>query len=184
MEELLRVPELPTVRTSRTRARSRRRRLVLLGAGVMVAHFVAACGVVLDAPTITLIARPGEIVYAQADGESALVGGETILVVRNSSDVHRQIVLAHVGSAGGSDDIPEGIREAELARDDDRILGMSLELDPEETDFSAGGFGKKTASTRFHVYLRPGDRYVLFDRLSLDDDPLVAWLEPRPRGDE
>ena len=156
--------------------------LLFLSAGVL-AQLATACGVVLDAPTITLIARPGEIVYAQADGESALVGGETVLVVRNSSEEHRLIVLAHVGPAEGPSVIPEGILQAELARDDDRILGMSRELEPEETDFGAGGFGKKTDSTRFHVYLRPGDRYVLFDRLSLDDDPLVVWLEPRPRSD-
>lgn len=149
---------------------------------VALALLTSACGVVLDAPKITLIVDGDEIVYAQAEGEAEVVGGETVLVVRNSSDAHRQIVLAHVGSDDGTQEIPEAVLEAETAREDARILGMSLVLDPEETDYTADGFGKKTDSTKFHVYLRPGDRYVLFDRLSLDDEPVVAWLEPGPRG--
>lgn len=150
---------------------------------MLLAATLAGCGVVFDAPKINLILRPGEIVYAEADGESQLVGGETVITVANSTPQERQVVLAHVPS--GVREIPQELLDAERARDDDRILGFTNPLEPEEADYGAGGFGKKTAAESFHIYLAPGETYVLFDTMNDGvQEGLVAWLVPTPRGAE
>lgn len=141
---------------------------------------LAGCGVSFKAPRLVLILHPAGIVYASAQGDEQLVGGETVFEIANSTRQERQVVLAHV--ADGTSDVPVELIAADLARDDDRILGFSQVLEPEETDFASGGEGMKTDRASFHVYLRPGDTYVLFDRLShtgkVPGERLVLWLHP------
>ncbi|MBW3560953.1 MAG: hypothetical protein KY437_00480 [Actinobacteria bacterium] len=141
------------------------------------------CGVTLDAPDIALILQPQGIVYAEAEGGRKLVGGETIIHVANGTEQERQVVLAHLES--DTSEVPADLLGAESAREDDRILGYSRVLKPEETEYAAGGAGKVTDDTSFHVYLRPGDTYVLFDTLPPDGDAagerLVLWLRPGGR---
>lgn len=148
---------------------------------LLVASVAAGCGVTFDAPDIALILTPDRIVYAAADGAERLVGGETIIEVRNSTRQERQVVLARVGE--GTTEVPSDLDEAESARENSDILGFSRVLQPEESDFSAGGFGKKTDKASFHVYLAPGATYVLFDTLAdARGDALVLWLHPGNQG--
>lgn len=147
---------------------------------VATAVLVAGCGVSFKAPRLILILQPAGIVYASAGGDEQLIGGETVFEISNSTRQERQVVLAQV--ADGTSDVPAELVEADRASDDDRILGLSQVLEPEEADFAAGGAGVKTDKTSFHVYLRPGATYVLFDRLShtgeVPGERLVLWLYP------
>lgn len=144
---------------------------------VAVGMLLVGCGVTFDAPKITMIVQDDRIVYADADGEEKLVGGETVFEFRNQTEQERRIVLARAESCDGP--IPETLRVAESARDDDRIVGYSREIEPKETQFGAGGFGQKIDSISFHVYMEPGACYVAFDTR---EDRLAAWLTPGSRG--
>lgn len=145
---------------------------------VVAAPLLVGCGVVWDAPNVGFTVQRDAIVYTQPDGYEQLVGGETVLQVANASPVPRQIVVALVPEGEA---IPSEVLEAEAAREDDRIVGYSAVLDPQEV--SAGeGLGRRTETAAFHLHLRDGERYVIFDTLSDADGP-VRWLEPGPDGD-
>ena len=145
---------------------------------VVATFWLGGCGVVLDAPKVSLLVREDQIVYVGGSGDEAkLVGGETVLRVSNDSGDTRQIVLARLGQTSS---IPLELLEAESPRDDERILGMSHELEPKKSTFASGGFGYEFDTASFHVYLAPGDRYVLFDRLGGYEDGVVLEFVPLP----
>lgn len=127
------------------------------------AVLLSACGVVFDAPEVTLLVRDEGIVYVGGSGDAErVVGGETVVRVSNDSSEPREVVLARLGEQRT---IPQQLLEAESPRDDDRILGISPVLEPKESSFESGGFGYEYDTASFHVYLAPGERYVVFDRL-------------------
>lgn len=133
----------------------------------------AGCGVVFDAPNVSLLVRDNRIVFAAAEDREELVGGETVLRVANDSSHERQIVLARL-DAGSS--IPAEVLGAKTPREDDRILGMSHVMEAKEAQFATGGFGYTIDTASFHLYLAPGQRYVLFDRLGGLDDGVVLEI--------
>lgn len=139
---------------------------------------LAGCGVVYDAPDVTILVQEQGIVYNHPDDVHRLVGGETVLHVENDSGAHRQVVLARLGDRTT---IPPELLEAESPRDDGRIVRMSHVMDPKESTFESGGFGYKIDSASFHVYLAPGERYAVFDRLSGLDDRMILTFVPGPQ---
>lgn len=150
-------------------------------AAMIAALSLTGCGVTWDAPEVSLTVRRDDIVYTQPSGPQKLTGGETLIEVGNSSNAPREVILAHVPEG---DRIPEGIIEAESAREDDRIVGYSRVLDAQDVGFgSVAGLGRSTERATFHVYLEPGERYVVFDRLAAPDGPAI-WLRPGPGGDQ
>lgn len=133
--------------------------------GLLVAiTFLAACGVQLDAPEISLVIQDDGIVFADADASSSLPTGETIIKIANDSAEAHRIVLAHVDQHQATPRrLPRSLIEADAARDDERILGMTSELEPKEVIQAGGGFGHRIARATFHVHLQPDRTYVLFD---------------------
>lgn len=146
----------------------------LLGAVLVLA---GCSGVVFDAPEVTILVKDDRIVYAAAGAEERLVGGETVVRIENDSNRRHQVVLARLGDATT---IPPDLRQAESPREDGRILGMSHELEPRESTFESGGFGYETDGTSFHVHLRAGERYVVFDRMAPEQVRAVEFVP----GDE
>lgn len=154
-------------------ARPARRALLAL-----VVWPLAACGIVFDAPDVSVLVGDNRIVYADANDEQQLVGGETVLHIANDSSHERQVVLARLDAAT----VPAELRAAESPREDERILGMTHVMQPKEAQFAAGGLGYKIDTSSFHLYLAPGQRYVLFDRLRGVDEGVVLEIVPGERA--
>lgn len=142
-----------------------------LVAAVALAGCLAACDVQFNAPKLVLHVHDDGLVFAGAGDAQRLTGGETVLTIQNRSIRERQIVLARLGDL---ETIPDELLAAETAKEDSRILGMTHVLAPATTDEPV----PEPDSTRFHVYLAPGERHVLFDRLGGFDDGLVLTFVP------
>lgn len=150
----------------------------LRSAAVLVAllTLLPGCGVVFDAPKVSVLVRDDRIVYAGANDEEQLVGGETVLKILNDGAMPRQVLLVRLEK--GATELPPEIVEAEAAREDNRILGMTHVLKPKEATFATGGFGYKIDGSSFHVHLDTDSTYILFDRLGGLDDGVVLRIQP------
>lgn len=149
----------------------------LTGIVALIGMLQTGCGVVLNAPEVSVLVRDDRIVYVGGEADAArLVGGETVLRVSNDSGQPRQIVLARLGT---SSRIPDELLKIESPRDDRRVLGMSHELEPKKSTFASGGFGYEFDTATFHVYLAPDEHYVIFDRLGGYEDGVLLELVPR-----
>lgn len=137
---------------------------VALATAALVAGSLSGCGVVLDAPEVTLLVRDNAIVFSGPQDRDALVAGEVKLVIRNDGANEHRVVLAQIATTR-PEQLPRSMAKAEFARDDDRILAVTKDLKPKEATFAGGGLGYKIDSARMHVHLRPGEPYVLFDSL-------------------
>lgn len=133
----------------------------------------ACAGVVLDAPNVTLLVRDADIVYASNADAGRLVGGETVLELRNDGQMERRLVLAKLPA--GVSRVPPEVRDADDVRDDSRIVAMTRTLKAKESTLAAGGLGFKIDGASMHVYLSPGGRYVVFDTLG---DAVELIVEP------
>lgn len=147
-----------------------------IAALLIVLAALPGCGVVFDAPKVSVLIRDDRIVYAGAGDEQRLVGGETVLRILNDGARPRQVLLVRLEK--GAQELPREILEAEVARDDTRILGMTHVLKPKEATFASGGFGYKIDSSSFHIHLSRDSTYVLFDRLGGLEDGVVLRIEP------
>lgn len=140
-----------------------RRGIAAVLVAVVGATSSTACGDVrLKAPRVTVLATESQLVFAGPRDRMNVVGGETVLTVTNDSSATRRLVLARI-DAESPDDLPRELRRIERERDDDRVVGITAELDAKEATFAGGGLGYVRESHTFHVYLDPKARYVLFD---------------------
>jgi hypothetical protein len=146
----------------------------VLGLCAIAALAQPACaGVVLDAPNVALLVRDTDIVFASNADAARLVGGETVLELRNDGQQERRLVLAKL--AAGDARVPPEIRDADDVRDDSRIVAMTRTLEAKESTLAAGGLGFKIDGASMHIYLAPGARYVVFDTIG---DAVELIVEP------
>lgn len=147
------------------RARRAARFAACAAAGALAVALLPACSSVkFKAARATVLIRDHEIVYTGPADEAALVGGETVLTLRNDGTQRHRIVLAETDVA--PDRLPAKLRTARQMRDDARIKGVTKDLKPKEAALAGGGLGFILDADSFHVYLRPGRTYLLYDSLA------------------
>lgn len=156
--------------------RKRSFRLLLAVSGVV---WLTGCGVVLNAPEVTFIVRHDGIVFSAPHDRDAFVAGEIKLVLRNDDEHPHRIVLAQFDADPRR--LPASLASAEFPRDDDRILGITKDLEPKEAIFVGGGIGYRVDAARLHVHLRPHRTYLLYDSMNAGAARgLFVQLKPKP----
>lgn len=149
------------------------------GAGVVLlvvlASGLSGCGVQLGAEHVTVAIRDGEMQLVEpADRE--IRAGEVVLRIENFTFDRRQVVLARTTSP--PDQLPERLATALRGRDDPAVVAVSGRMRPAKT--VVAGFLPTTAPAvdALHIHLRPGERYLLWDRLGGLQEGLALALEP------
>lgn len=91
-------------------------------------------------------------------------GGEVVITIVNNTDQKRQFTLAETDATPKR--IPHGILDAYSDRDDSRVVAVSGVMRPASVELAFGALPQpQPTEVKLHVYLRPGKRYLLFDRL-------------------
>jgi hypothetical protein len=131
---------------------------------------VAACAVISLTGCMTI--RKAEHVEVQVlDDRVVLVkpanglqrGGETVLKIMNFGQSPVNMVLAETTAVPTA--IPASLVDAVSPRDDDRIVAMTSRVDKAGVSLSFGFPAPAPKVVSLHVYLKPGKRYLLFDKL-------------------
>jgi hypothetical protein len=139
------------------------------------------CGSVrMKAARVTLLVRDDGIVFGGPQDKASLIGGETVVLLRNDGARRHRIVLASVDAA--ADELPAKLLAADDPHDDNRIKGLTRSLKPKEAVFAGGGLGYKLDAESFHVYLRPGQTYTFFDNLA-DGSRRGVYLQVTPTAE-
>lgn len=151
------------------------RRLAL--AALAVAAVLSASGCAIEkAQQVELQVLPDKIVLIKpADGLER--GGETVLKIDNFAPHPVNMVLAETTAPVGR--VPQKLVDAVSPRDDDRIVAMTSQVDKVGVVYQYGAIPQpspKVAS--LHVYLKPGRRYLLFDKLGGYAHGVVIALTP------
>jgi hypothetical protein len=162
-------------------ARAKRRTVASAAAASLLALALPACGSVrMKAARVTLLVRDDGIVFGGPQDKASLVGGETVVLLRNDGSRRHRIVLASVDAE--PDAIPAKLLAADDPHDDSRIKGLTRSLKPKEAVFAGGGLGYKLDAESFHVYLRPGRTYTFFDNLG-DGTRQGVFLQVTPTSE-
>ncbi|HET7568148.1 MAG TPA: hypothetical protein VFJ91_09175 [Gaiellaceae bacterium] len=91
-------------------------------------------------------------------------GGEVVITIVNNTDQRRQFTLAETDAAPKA--IPHGVLDAYSDRDDSRVVAVSGVMRPASVELAFGALPQpQPTETKLHVFLHPGKRYLLFDRL-------------------
>lgn len=145
-----------------------------LVAAVVLALALAGCGVPLRADQVVIYAQPDEGIHV-VEPVAGPRGGETVIRIENYTPAERQFVLARTDAA--VDALPADLAGARKPSDHEAVVAVTEEMEPVERDF-AGVLPYDVPSVKtLHVHLRPGQRYLLFDRLNPAADG--SWLELR-----
>lgn len=138
------------------------RRLLLLGAAACVAMTASGCLSLERAAQVEVQVLNDRIVlFKPAEGLQR--GGETVLKIDNYANHPVNMVLAETTAPARR--IPQKLIDAVSPRDDDRIVAMTSVVDKATVFINFGAPAPAPRVARMHVYLKPGKRYLLFDKL-------------------
>jgi hypothetical protein len=147
---------------------------------------LAACGV-LSASGCAL-QRAAQVELQVLDGQIVMIkpsgglqrGGETVIKIDNFAPRPVSIVLAKTDAPANH--VPKKLVDAVSPRDDDRIVAMTSRVDKVGVAYQYGAIPQPSPRVvKLHVYLKPGQRYLLFDQLGGYAHGMVIALVP-PRG--
>lgn len=156
------------------------RRLRLAALAVLLLALAVAgsgCGVRLTAVQLKVDVSDGSMRLIKPES-GRYAGGEVVITIDNNTDQRRQFTLAETDAAPKR--IPQGILDAYSDRDDHRVVAVSGVMRPETVELAFGALPQpQPTEVKLHVYLRPGKRYLLFDRLGGYRQGLAIALRAR-----
>jgi hypothetical protein len=102
------------------------------------------------------------VLYKPSDGLER--GGETVLKIDNYAQHPVNMILAKTTLSAAQ--LPPSLLDAVTARDDSRIVAMTSRVDKAGITLAYGAIPNPSPKVvSLHVYLEPGKRYLLFDKL-------------------
>ena len=141
----------------------------LLGRALILALALAALAVSSGCLALTKAAQvdvqvlDGSIVLIKPTG-GVQHGGETVLKIENFAQRPVNMVLVQTSLPAAR--LPKKLIDAVSARDDSRIVGVTSAIDKVGVAFVYGAIPQPSPKVAtLHVYLKPGKRYLLFDKL-------------------
>lgn len=104
-------------------------------------------------------------------------GGETVLKIDNYAERPVNLVLAETNAS--PKDLPKKLIDAVTPRDDSRIVAITSRIDKVGVKYTYGAIpGPDPKVATMHVYLKPGRRYLLFDKLGGYEHGVAIALVP------
>ena len=139
------------------------RGVLLLAALLGMSICVSGCLSIPKAAKVEVQVQDGSVtLYKPVGGLQR--GGETVLKIDNYATHSVNMVLAETNAP--LDRLPAKLVDATSGRDDSQIVGMTSRLDKAGTVYQYGAIPQPSPKVAtLHVYLKPGKRYVLFDKL-------------------
>ena len=144
-----------------------RRELALLVAAASSTMATSGCGVQWTAHKLILRADGGGITlvqHAPQRGPISVAAGETVMVIDNgdTAAAHTLMLLRTALSAA---QLPTQVRRARIPSDaPDVVVAVTQPLAADHRTFlSGGGLAEDIDEDVFHVYLDPGQRYLVVD---------------------
>ena len=132
---------------------------------------VAVCGAITCSGCLAL--RKAQQVEVQIQNTSIQLfkpagglqhGGETVVKIDNYANRPINMILAETNAP--LDRLPQKLIDAVNPRDDSQIVGMTSRMDKAKIVLELGAIPSPSPRVAtMHVYLVPGRRYVLFDKL-------------------
>jgi hypothetical protein len=148
------------------------RDLGVLVASVLGTVVLSGCGVQWSAHRLILRADGDGITlvqHAPQQGAVAVPAGETVMVIDNGDTASRHtLMLLRTGLAPTQ--LPAQVRRARIPSDaPDVVVAVTQSLAADKRTFlSGGGLAEEVDEDVFHVYLDPGQRYLVVDPDHLD----------------
>jgi hypothetical protein len=136
----------------------------LLGfaAAIAAAALLGGCGIQKAARVEVQVLDNQIVLLKPADGLQR--GGETVLKIDNYAQHPVNMVLAETDATAAT--LPHKLIDAVTPRDDSRIVAMTSRVDKAKVTFAYGAIPSPAPRiATLHVYLKPGKRYLLFDKL-------------------
>lgn len=155
------------------------RRLAL--AALVAAGVLSAGGCAIErAAQVEVQVLDGQIVLIKPTG-GLQRGGETVIKIDNFATRPVNMVLAR--TTAPANHVPQKLVDAVSPRDDDRIVAMTSRVDKVGVQYQFGAIPQPSPRVvKLHVYLKPGQRYLLFDKLGGYAHGMVIVLVPPRSG--
>jgi len=147
------------------------KRLALVALAALVV--APGCGVRLGAEHATVRLRDDKMELAIPTAR-AVRSGEVVITVENYTFTRRQVVLARTDQQPPA--LAPRLATAARGRDDEAVVAVTGTM--RSATRTIAGFLPTTVPSKqnLHVHLRPGEQYVLFDRLGGLDKGLYLTL--------
>lgn len=140
------------------------------------ALLLSGCGIQKASHVEVQVLDNGITLLKPSDGK--LRGGETVLKIDNLSHSPVNMVLAETDATAAT--LPRKLVDAVTPRDDSRIVAMTSRVDKAGVTFAYGAIPNPAPRiATLHVYLKPGRRYLLFDKLGGYIRGVALVLVPR-----
>jgi hypothetical protein len=136
---------------------------LLVAAAVAGAIALSGCLALRKAAHVEVQVLDNRIVLIKPAG-GLQRGGETVLKIDNYAQTPVNMELAE--TTAPADRIPQKLVDAVTPRDDSRIVAITSRVDKVGTSLQYGAIPQPSPRVvTMHVYLKPGKRYLLFDKL-------------------
>ncbi|HEX3807541.1 MAG TPA: hypothetical protein VHV52_12260 [Gaiellaceae bacterium] len=138
-------------------------RLLVVAGGICMTLSVSGCFSIPRAAHVEVQVQDGSVTLLKPVG-GLQHSGETVLKIDNYSERPINMVLAETTLPPSQ--MPAKLVDANTPRDDSRIVGITSRVDKVGVAYEFGAIPQAAPKVAtLHVYLKPGKRYVLFDKL-------------------